>query len=811
MSLFFDSHPKTLKHLEWQSILDRFAHHCRGDVAKKLALAWQFAENERVLQKRFQRLDEARMLLDERKSPPIGQPEEIVSAVQRASRGSILDAEELIPIALQLEASEKCVKFFSGLSSRYPHLDDLIQGLATLGDLAKEVLNSFDRDGQMLDHASGDLGALRSNVGVLHTQLKNKVHSLLKEEALEDMLQDEYYTIREDRYVLPIKSGHKRHVPGIVHGWSSSGATVFIEPQVVVEANNKLVMAQAEVDKEIRRILTKFSQKVGKFSTQILQTHDALVQLDLIFAAAELSKELKATSPQFTNDNIFHLKHAKHPLLILQNIKVVPNSIHLGDTQPILVVTGPNAGGKTVVMKTVGLCLLMAMAGFHIPADEGSTIPYVPSIFSDMGDEQNLGEGQSTFSGHVVNLRSIFHHLKPNSLILLDELAVGTDPIQGSALAQAVLEYFADQKSLVIVTTHYENLKVLPMQDRRFRNAAVEYDQKEGLPTYQLRYDSPGSSSALSTARRLGLPESLIERAMFLSGNQHRQLEEIIHKMELEVKAAQKAKQDAEIETRKLQQAKAQVERTQEKLNERMRRGLEQERSSALVEIKKLKDYIKATKQKINQNLMSEDELKEIDKTLSNKTDTIHNAVLDSKAELYGPPLDPASIRVGQKVWVITLETVAEVVAAPTDRGKVQVKAGLLSAQVDASSLRAPQQSTQGGQKAKLDTPSAFQAAPATGLAKKKEVSWQNASPQHHGNTADVRGMRGDDAIQEVEKKMEELYAHGENVIFVIHGHGTGILKRYLREWLPNHRYVKGIRPGAPHEGGDGVTAALLG
>jgi DNA mismatch repair protein MutS2 len=392
-------------------------------------------------------------------------------------------------------------------------------------------------------------------------------------------------------------------------------------------------------------------------------------------------------------------------------------------------------------------------------------------------------------------------------LVLLDELAVGTDPIQGSALAQAVLEHFADLNTISIVTTHYENLKILPMQDQRFRNAAVEYDQKEGIPTYQLRYDVPGSSSALSTARRLGLPEALIDRAIALSGSQHGMLEEIIKKLDAEVKLAQKAKNDAEIETRKLQNAKLQVEKTQEKLNERLKKGLDKERNDALTEIRKLREYIKSSRQKLDQSQLSENDLRDLEKNLTLRTDQINQAIIDSKSDLYGPPLDPSVLKIGMKVWVLTLDTTAELVSLPNDKNKCSVKAGLLSAIVDLSSLR--QAVVPVAKKSSVVTPQPS-ITPST-PPKKKEVSWEIASPQHHGNTVDVRGMRGDDAILEVERSLEELYAHGENIIFVIHGHGTGILKKHLREWLPAHKYIKAIRPGQPHEGGDGVTAALLG
>ncbi|MCA9542356.1 MAG: endonuclease MutS2, partial [Myxococcales bacterium] len=424
-------------------------------------------------------------------------------------------------------------------------------------------------------------------------QLKEKVHGLLSDPGIADMLQDEYYTIREDRYVLPIRSGHKNHLDGIVHGWSGSGATVYIEPQPVVEANNRLLMAQADVDREIRRILTRLSKQVGERADEIRAAQDGLVALDLAWSAGILSRELDAVEPVLTDDARLELKRARHPLLLLGGVKVVPNNLTLGAPQTVLVVTGPNTGGKTVALKTAGLCTLMALAGLHIPAAEGSVVSRVPGVFTDIGDEQSLDESRSTFSGHIANIVEILDAMHRGSLVLLDEIAVGTDPIQGAALAQALGEAFADRGALLVVTTHYESLKALPFEDNRFRNGAMGFDGSSGQPTYTLTLDVPGTSSALRTARRLGLDERIVDRAVHLAGPQQGALEAVVQRLEAETAALHKARKIAEADANRLANARAAAEAHEQKLRERLREGLAKERDQALREARHLRDELR--------------------------------------------------------------------------------------------------------------------------------------------------------------------------------------------------------------------------
>lgn len=797
---------KTLAHLEWSRIRDRLAHHCRSPVGARLAAALDFAESDDALDARLRRTSEARQLIDQGRTAPLGGILDVKRPVGLAARGSVLEPEDLVAIGRVVETAARCRRYFADVAATAPTLAAIAADLLDAPALGRELLDTFDEHGEVADSASGELGFLRTRVAGLHEQLKQRVHGLLSDPAYEGMLQDEYYTIREDRYVLPVRSGHKNHIDGIVHGWSGSGATVYIEPQAVVEANNSLMMAQADVDREIRRILGKLSRRVGEHARALTEAQDALALLDLAWAAGLLSAELEASAPTLVDEPHLLLKAARHPLLLLGGVKVVPNDLRLGGGQQVLVVTGPNTGGKTVALKTAGLSVLMALAGLHVPAAEGSIVPRVPGVHSDIGDEQSLDESRSTFSGHMANIIDIFRDLEPQSLVLLDELAVGTDPIQGAALAQAILEAFADRRSLVFVTTHYESLKALPFDDARFRNGAMGFDEGASTPTYHLTFDVPGASSALRTARRLGLDERIVERAAALAGPQQQALETVITRLEYEATASRKAREAAEAEALRLQNARAAAEAHEERLRTRLREGLAKERDAALKEARALRDEIAKLKRSMRQDPRKSD-AKWVDEQKSAVEKKIEKIIADQQAaaaHAAGPAPAPEELRPGQTVWVVSLNNEATLIDGPDDRGRCTVRAGILTATVDASDLR----------------PRGFGKKPAA--ARKAEehkrppapraqtVDWENAPPQAPDNTVDVRGLRADEALERIERFLDAQLEREHPIAFVIHGHGTGALKREVRQWLKTSRYAREHRRGHPHEGGDGVTAVLL-
>lgn len=803
--------PKTLAHLEWRRVRDRLAEHCRSPVGAAKAAAIDFAESAAELDARMTRTSEARALVDAGRGAPLGGVVDIERAAGLAARGALLEPEDLVAVGRVVEAAARCRKYFGDVSARAPTLAGIAAELIDAPDLGRALLDTFDEHGEVADSASGELGFLRTRVAGLHEQLKQRVHGLLSDPAYEGMLQDEYYTIREDRYVLPIRSGHKNHVDGIVHGWSGSGQTVYIEPQAVVEANNTLMMAQAEVDREIRRILIKLSRRVGEHARALVAAQAGLALLDVSWAAGLLSAELEATAPALVDEPRLLLKQARHPLLTLAGVEVVPNDLSLGDPQAVLVVTGPNTGGKTVALKTAGLSVLMALAGLHVPAGEGSVVPRVPGVFSDIGDEQSLDESRSTFSGHMANIIEIFDEMHRGSLVLLDELAVGTDPIQGAALAQAILEAFADRGSLVFVTTHYESLKALPFEDERFRNGAMGFDEGSSAPTYHLTFDVPGASSALRTARRLGLDERIVTRAAALAGPQQQALETVITTLEAEANAARKAREAAESEALRLENARRAAEQHEEKLRTRLREGLAKERDAALKEARAMRDELRKLKRSMRDEARRKD-AKWVDSQRSEVEARIDKIVADKQAAAQhaaGPAPDPEVLRVGQKVWVVSLNNEAELVEGPDDKGKCVVRAGILTATVDVTDVR-PRSAGRGGKAGQKAQRHAERAERKKAPRAAEPVDFESAPPQAPDNTVDVRGMRAHEAIDRVERFLDGLLEREQPIAFIIHGHGTGALKREVRAWCATSRYVREQRRGSRYEGGDGVTAVLL-
>jgi len=766
------------------------------------ALTLDFAPDDAALDLRLDRVSEARMLLDAGYTAVLCGAPDIGPAVTRASRGGVLDAESLAFIGHVVEAAGRCRAYFLDIADQVPCLAAIAEELAALPDLGHALLDAFDERGDVADSASGELGHLRTRVVTLHEQLKTKVHDLLSDSAYQDMLQEDYYTIREERYVLPVRSGHKNHVEGIVHGWSGSGATVYIEPQPVVEANNRLLLAQADIDREIRRILTQLSQRVGAHAEAIVTSQKALTALDLAWAGGRLSKELDATRPVLVHDSRYHLIDARHPLLVLAQVTPIGNTIQFGDPHRVLVLTGPNTGGKTVALKTVGLCTLMAMAGLHIPAGPGSILPRVPGAFCDIGDEQSLDAHQSTFSAHIATLKAILSKIEPGALVLLDELVVGTDPVQGAGLAQALLESFADRGCLVVVTTHYEALKVLPFDDARFRNGAMGFDAENGRPTYRLAFDVPGTSSALLTARRLGLDSTIVDRAAALAGPEQQALQTVLQTLEQERAAAERAHAEARAHADALELSRHRAENHEKRLAERLKAGLAKERGQALIDARRLRDEVR----QLQKGLKNQDARKSA-RTLTQVKARAESAIEHITAQqreaaraAAGPTADPAAFSVGQKVWVVSLGNVAELVSLPDHRGRCTVRAGILTAQVDAADLRPRSEA----KKAKAS-------APRRPKPRREEpVGWDSAPPQSPDNTVDVRGHRVDESIERVEAFLDACYERERKIAFIIHGHGTGALKREVRRWLQDCHYARQQRPGERHEGGDGVTAVLL-
>lgn len=794
---------RTFAHLEWDRLRQALASRCSGSVARERALELRPMEDPEALAGRLARVTAARRLLDDRREMPVGEVFDVRQAIALAARGARLEAADLHGIGGVLAASARVAVFLRGLDGTLAALGNVAAGLVELPDLAATIARSVDARGEVLDGASPELADLRRRVSGLRDELEQHVVELVNGPQYADVLQDRFFTVRDGRYVLPIRAASEGRVDGIVHGFSGSGQTVFIEPGSVVAANNRLRLCQADVEREIYRILTRLSAEVGGRAAEILRSLETLAELDLVRAAARLSAALGAVEPRIADPQALDLVEARHPLLVLEGTEVVANRIALCEGQRVLVVTGPNTGGKTVVLKTAGLTVLMALSGLHVPVRADSRIPRVPAIFTDIGDEQSLERHLSTFSGHVASLLGIFSEVRPGCLVLLDELAVGTDPVQGAALAQAVLEAFASRGAVVLVTTHYESLKALPLADGRFRNGAMGVESGTGMPTWRLVLDVPGSSSALSTARRLGLDGAIVDRAEALAGAGRSDLEIAIRKLEDEATEIGALKRSVAEAERRLEAERRGVAAKEEELRTRLRAGVRNERDALLEEARRLRTEVRD----LQEALRSEAVRRDADR-LAGASRRLESIITDAAAqeraeerEGKGGALEPAELVPGRTVHVLGLDRDAEIVRAPDGRGRVLVRAGAFSLEVPLGEL------------ARAGSTAAAPAAPpepakAQRLPERADMA-PLVSPSRE-NTVDVRGLRVEEAVESVRGFLDTETRRGSDVVFIIHGHGTGALKSEIRRFLRSSGYARQFRPAEQDKGGDGVTVVWL-
>jgi DNA mismatch repair protein MutS2 len=789
-----------------------------------------------LARERAAEISEARRLLAGDAALPVAGIEPIADAIERVRKAAALDAPDLVAVARTGRALSRLRAHVKASAERAPLLWGRAAGLADLGHVYLPILEAFDPEGRLVDHASDALGPLRRALAAIKAQLEKRMKGLLEDERFAPYLQDSYYTQREDRYVLPVRTDGKGFVRGIVHGTSQSGQTLFIEPDEIVELNNRCKLAECDVLDEERRILTRFSGWVAEEAEGFAQSLAIAETLDVIAAAARLGEDLIASEPVIADEPKIALLHARHPLMLLAGRRCVANDVTVA-AGATLVVSGPNAGGKTVALKTVGLVALMVRLGLHIPAEGGSAMGWFREVRTDIGDAQSLEQNLSTFSGHMLNIRELLAECGPGSLVLVDEIAVGTDPEQGAALAQAVLEALSERGATAIVTTHYERLKALGATDPRFANASVGFDLARLEPTFKLHLGIPGSSGALAVARRMGVPGDVVDRATALLGGLGARVEDLLanvleqqRRLELE-RAALLAELEAVEADR--QAAQLQRDRTRSRF-ERETRAAHGEAVAALrVARREVDELRRGLKAKLVEAELSpeqlRDELAAAAKQLTAASQTVAKHE-PARPKLPGRPAKREELVPGALVIVPRLGR-AEVAAAPAEGSQdVEIRLGPMRAfvpvldvlidthRVAARNARGAGKDVAmgpGGVPGMPESPTA-PAAAASGAGAPAPLGLVNgavdgrASARTPERTLDVRGMRVDEAVAAVEHFIDESLLAERDAGFVIHGHGTGALKQAIRAHLKSHKAVSKTRPGEANEGGDGVTVMLF-
>lgn len=781
---------RTLKRLEYNKILERLAGFAGSPLAREKALEIVPVSDSAQIKVWQSETTEGRELMRLEPAAEMGGWYDVREEAGQAGRGGMLEPEELLAVGSTIGAARRLKKFFQERAERYPLLSAIAGEIGAFGDLDQRIGAAIMPGGEVADTASVALGQIRRHLANAQNQVRSRLDGFIRSAACQKYLQDPIVTIRENRYVIPVKQEYRAQVPGIVHDQSASGSTLFIEPMSVVEANNKVRRLQAAEKQEITKILANLSASVGAVAGDLLASLDAMGRIDLIMAKARYSISLNAWEPAIIDGSRLNIKEGRHPLL---EGEVVPVSINLGQDFDTLVITGPNTGGKTVVLKTVGLLVLMAQSGLHIPAGEGTSLGIFSEVYADIGDEQSIEQSLSTFSSHMTNIVDILRKAGPGKLVLLDELGAGTDPAEGSALAQAILDYLHSMGAKTVATTHYSELKNFAFSSLRVENASVEFDAVTLRPTYRLLIGRPGRSNAFEIAARLGLKRDLVEKARrYMSADQVKAAD-LISQLEA---ARQQAQHDREEAARLLEEARqlraesAKLEReTAVRREEIIVKATED--AAALVRgiRREAEETINDLREKISSQAARERE-EGIRKARERLADMEGKTRPRPRVARHAAGKIPDRVSVGEEFFIPRFNQKGLVVGIPGD-GLVQVQIGAVRVTVSLSDLR----HISGGRRSEG-------AVSLSGMlsAKAKEISTQ----------LDLRGMTADEALAEVDKYLDDASLASLPRVYIIHGKGTGALRAAVQRHLKSHRLVKSYRLGEVGEGGAGCTVAEL-
>lgn len=784
---------KTLEKLELDKILKRLKDCCSSPLGRELVESLQPTTDIDEVKRRQAETEEACTLLRLCPDCSLGAVRDIRSQVERAAAGGSLTGEELLAVAGTLAAGRRIKKAILQVEGPFPLLKFWAKRIGEFRRLEEEIAKAIGVDGQVKDEATPRLLSLRQRIRALQEEIKERLDSYLRSPEMQKYLQDHIYTMRGNRYVLPVKQEYRHQVPGLVHDQSASGATLFIEPMALVELNNELRRVLAAEEQEVAAILARLSHLVGKEKEALLQTLRALAQIDFILAKGILSQKMNAVPPVINNRGSWKILGGRHPLL---REEAVPITLRLGEDFDTLIITGPNTGGKTVTLKTIGLFTLMAQCGLHLPAQKAE-VSVGALVFADIGDEQSIEQSLSTFSSHMSHIVAILRMVQPGSLVLLDELGAGTDPTEGSALAMAILDYLSSRGAKVVVTTHYSELKAYAYTTPRVENAAVEFDSQTLRPTFRLLIGTPGESNAFIIARRLGLPEEIVERARAYLSEEKKQISQMLRSLVEERKASEKALAEAESLRQEAYRLREELEKEREEARKRAADIMEKARAEAESIVRRARLETRELIKRLEQAL-AEEEREEKFKALHlarQKLDLLSKEVEDKALEYQSSPpgSPPASLDPGDAVFVLPLKQRGEVLSFPNAQGEVTVQVGTLKVNLKLSELRLLKEE-EGKRKASVQGGWAvLQAVPGT---IKPEI--------------DLRGLTVDEACRQTDKYLDTAYLAGLKVVNLIHGKGTGALRAALHNYLSSHPLVKNFRFGGAGEGGSGVTIVEL-
>ncbi len=784
--------PRTLEVLEYGKIKAMLAERAPTAGGAEAALALLPSDDYEIALRRQQRTTDAKKLCDVKGTPPFCGVKDIYDSVGRAQKSAVLSPAELIEIGRVLSAARQLTDYIADKSFE-TSLDDVFARLAPNRFLENKIKTAIVSEDLIADEASRELADIRRKIRAANNRIKEALSRFVSG-AGSKYLQENIVTERNGRYVVPVKAEYRGEVKGLVHDTSASGATVFVEPAAVLEANNELRLLQSKEQKEIERILSELSADTAAFGSTLLQDYQTITDLSLVFACASLSYEMRGAPPHLTRERCVRLFRARHPLI--ERDKVVPIDADLSGFDT-LVITGPNTGGKTVTLKTIGLLSLMAQSGLHIPADASSVCGVFDTVEADIGDEQSIEQSLSTFSAHMVNIVSILREAGERSLVLFDELGAGTDPVEGAALATAILEKTREAGALTAATTHYAELKAYAIETPGVVNASCEFDLETLRPTYRLIMGTPGKSNAFAIAKKLGLAESVIDRAAALVSGDSKRFENVIEKLEENRIAAEKAKTELEEERnafrlyrqeneKKLSAFLAAAQKDAEDAKKKTRQTLDSARASAEFVF----DEIEKLRKKSAEKITAEE--------LARKKREIREAIARGEADasaLAGETDDgyvlPRPLKKGDDVKMRNIGKRGILLEDPDKRGDVRVQCGAVVTKTNVSNLRLLEKEEEKAKKAPANT--------------HRVSAGGGFSPE-----LDLRGQMTDDAWRMTDKYIDDAIMAGIRSVRIIHGKGTGALRNYLWSWFRADKRIASFRLGAFGEGDSGVTVLEL-
>lgn len=786
----------TLKVLEYAKIIEELKSYASSIVGKELVERLEPSFNLEYIEERQKEVSEARRLLDEHPNIPLGGIRDLRDILKRAEKGMVLQGQDMLNVSQTLFAARRLKNFFEEIEDNlrqmtnpFPRILKVAGWIGTFRPIEEAINKAIDNSGEVMDSASPKLRTIRTQIRTSSGRVKEKLNSIISGGKYQKMIQDAIVTIRGDRYVVPVKSEYKGSFDGIIHDRSSSGQTLFIEPMAVVQLNNQLRQLTADEEEEVYRILKELTQKLALEVDRITDTLKVLAQIDFVFARAYYSQKLSATEPILNDSGFINLKKARHPLL---TVKPVPIDVSVGDGFNTLVITGPNTGGKTVTLKTIGLLTLMMQSGLHVPANSGSEMSIFRGIYADIGDEQSIEQSLSTFSSHMTQIITILDKAQKNDLVLMDELGAGTDPAEGASLAMAILDYLHQRDIRTVATTHYSELKSYAYEQEGVENASVEFDLETLSPTYRLIMGIPGRSNALEIALRLGLPKSIIDHARSGLSTDEAIVDKMIKDIEENNRRAQKERLESQRLKREVEQLKLQYEEKLKRLGEQRENVIAkavEEAKQIVAKTKREADELIKEARNVKMNDLEQVNMKIKDRLRGSKS-KLDETIKKTKNPVPVKHKVPERLEPGDLVRIVSLNQKGEVLEVLSNEEFV-VQAGIMKVTVKKPDLEKMQKAAKKEQKVRFT-----------------KIS-QNKAKQLSA-TLDLRGARYEEARERTDKYLDDAYLAGFKVLEIIHGKGTGALREGIHNLLKNHHHVAEFRLGAEGEGGVGVTVVRL-